>query len=116
MANMDADFADVAIMGNGHPDDNEISIKEDYVAIKQDPATIDFPADDDQPDEQQQEDEKPISEEDAWTVISSHFGERGLVGQQLDSFDVFMTNTMQVRSCRCVCVVCLSPFQPIPIV
>jgi len=42
-------------------------------------------------------DNAPISEEDAWTVISSHFHERGLVGQQLDSFDVFMTNTMQVR-------------------
>lgn len=37
-----------------------------------------------------------ISEEDAWRVISSHFYERGLVSQQLDSFDVFMTNTMQV--------------------
>lgn len=39
-----------------------------------------------------------ITEEDAWTVISAHFGERGLVGQQLDSFDYFMTTTMQV--CR----------------
>lgn len=43
-------------------------------------------------------DNGPITEEDAWTVISSHFRERGLVGQQLDSFDVFMTNTMQVRT------------------
>lgn len=40
----------------------------------------------------------PISEEDAWTVISAHFEERGLVGQQLDSFDNFMTSTMQVSS------------------
>lgn len=39
----------------------------------------------------------PISEEDAWTVIAAHFQERGLVGQQLDSFDNFMTTTMQVR-------------------
>lgn len=38
-----------------------------------------------------------ITEEDAWTVISAHFEERGLVGQQLDSYDVFMTNQMQVR-------------------
>lgn len=38
----------------------------------------------------------PISEEDAWTVIAAHFQERGLVGQQLDSFDNFMTSTMQV--------------------
>lgn len=40
---------------------------------------------------------EPITEEDAWKVISAHFHERGLVSQQLDSFDVFMTNTMQVR-------------------
>lgn len=39
----------------------------------------------------------PISEEDSWTVISAHFQERGLVGQQLDSFDCFLTTTMQVR-------------------
>ena len=39
----------------------------------------------------------PISEEDAWTAISAHFQERGLVGQQLDSFDCFLTTTMQVR-------------------
>ena len=42
------------------------------------------------------DDEAPITEEDAWTVISSHFATRGLVSQQLDSFDVFMCQTMQV--------------------
>lgn len=36
-----------------------------------------------------------ISQEDAWTVISSYFEEKGLVGQQLDSFDEFIQNTMQ---------------------
>lgn len=41
-----------------------------------------------------------ISEEDGWRVISSHFYERGLVSQQLDSFDVFMTHTMQVSYYR----------------
>lgn len=40
----------------------------------------------------------PISEEDSWTVIAAHFQERGLVGQQLDSFDFFMTTTMQVST------------------
>lgn len=39
----------------------------------------------------------PITEEDSWTVIAAHFQERGLVGQQLDSFDCFLTTTMQVR-------------------
>lgn len=44
--------------------------------------------------------DKSISEEDGWRVISSHFYERGLVSQQLDSFDVFMTHTMQVSYYR----------------
>lgn len=44
----------------------------------------------------QENDEEDITEEDAWTVISSNFAEKGLVRQQLDSFDVFMTTTMQV--------------------
>lgn len=38
----------------------------------------------------------PIEQEDAWTVISSHFRERGLVRQQTESFDNFMMNTLQV--------------------
>lgn len=52
--------------------------------------------DDDQPEgDFDSEENMPISEEDAWKVISAHFHERGLVSQQLDSYDVFLTNTMQ---------------------
>ncbi len=40
-------------------------------------------------------DEEPISQEDCWTVISSFFEEKGLVRQQLDSFNEFIENTMQ---------------------
>lgn len=36
-----------------------------------------------------------ISMEDAWVVIDSYFEEKGLVGQQVDSFDEFLTNTVQ---------------------
>mmetsp|Transcript_8656 Transcript_8656/g.25884 ORF Transcript_8656/g.25884 Transcript_8656/m.25884 type:complete len:344 (-) Transcript_8656:2933-3964(-) len=36
-----------------------------------------------------------IAQEDAWTVISAYFAEKGLVRQQLDSFDEFIQNTMQ---------------------
>ena len=36
-----------------------------------------------------------ITQEDAWTVISAYFDEKGLVRQQLDSFDEFIQNTMQ---------------------
>lgn len=36
-----------------------------------------------------------ISREDAWTVISAYFMEKGLVRQQLDSFDEFIQNSMQ---------------------
>ncbi|KAF8516141.1 DNA-dependent RNA polymerase II second largest subunit [Hysterangium stoloniferum] len=36
-----------------------------------------------------------ITQEDCWTIISSFFAEKGLVRQQLDSFDEFVQNTMQ---------------------
>lgn len=39
--------------------------------------------------------ETAITQEDAWQVISSYFAEKGLVRQQLDSFDEFVNNTMQ---------------------
>jgi DNA-directed RNA polymerase II subunit RPB2 len=39
--------------------------------------------------------EQEINEEDAWAVISAFFEEKGLVRQQLDSFDEFVSNTMQ---------------------
>ena len=37
----------------------------------------------------------PINQEDCWEVISAYFEEKGLVRQQLDSFDEFIMNTMQ---------------------
>lgn len=40
-------------------------------------------------------DEEEITQEDAWAVISSYFETKGLVRQQLDSFDEFIQNTMQ---------------------
>lgn len=42
-----------------------------------------------------EEDYEEITQEDCWTVISSFFAEKGLVRQQLDSFDEFVQNTMQ---------------------
>ncbi|KAK7376096.1 hypothetical protein VNO78_34948 [Psophocarpus tetragonolobus] len=39
--------------------------------------------------------EEEITQEDAWVVISAYFEEKGLVHQQLDSFDEFIQNTMQ---------------------
>ncbi|KAH8599105.1 RPB2, DNA-dependent RNA polymerase II second largest subunit [Bisporella sp. PMI_857] len=41
------------------------------------------------------EDDLSITAEDCWTVISSFFDSKGLVSQQLDSFDEFMMTTMQ---------------------
>jgi DNA-directed RNA polymerase II subunit RPB2 len=52
----------------------------------------------DDPDYFQDEDEDldgEITQEDCWTVISSFFDEKGLVRQQLDSFDEFVHHTMQ---------------------
>lgn len=36
-----------------------------------------------------------ISPEDAWTVVNAYFKEKGLVRQQLDSFDEFINNSIQ---------------------
>jgi DNA-directed RNA polymerase II subunit RPB2 len=41
------------------------------------------------------EEEEAITQEDCWGVISSFFEDKGLVRQQLDSFDEFIQNTMQ---------------------
>ena len=41
------------------------------------------------------EDYEDITQEDCWTVITSFFDQKGLVRQQLDSFDEFVQNTMQ---------------------
>jgi DNA-directed RNA polymerase II subunit RPB2 len=46
-------------------------------------------------DEEYDEEEEEITQEDAWAVISAYFEEKGLVRQQLDSFDEFIQNTMQ---------------------
>ncbi|ODV95053.1 hypothetical protein PACTADRAFT_50877 [Pachysolen tannophilus NRRL Y-2460] len=39
--------------------------------------------------------DEQITAEDCWTVISSFFQEKGLVSQQLDSFDEFISTTIQ---------------------
>ncbi|CAG8488306.1 7061_t:CDS:10 [Racocetra fulgida] len=48
-----------------------------------------------QDDLQDSEIQPDITQEDCWTVISSFFHDKGLVRQQLDSFDEFVQNTMQ---------------------
>ena len=35
-------------------------------------------------------DDLPVTQEDAWAVISAYFEEKGLVRQQLDLFDEFI--------------------------
>ena len=42
-----------------------------------------------------EDDDEEISQEDCWAVITSFFDQKGLVRQQLDSFDEFVQNTMQ---------------------
>lgn len=39
--------------------------------------------------------EDEITQEDAWVVIGKYFNEKGLVRQQLDSFDEFISTTIQ---------------------
>ena len=43
----------------------------------------------------EEEDENMITAQDCWTVIASFFESKGLVSQQLDSFDEFTTQTLQ---------------------
>jgi DNA-directed RNA polymerase II subunit RPB2 len=52
------------------------------------------PMNEDMEPEEEDADEE-ITQEDAWAVISAYFEEKGLVRQQLDSFDEFIQNTMQ---------------------
>ncbi|KAI0275029.1 DNA-dependent RNA polymerase II second largest subunit [Gloeopeniophorella convolvens] len=49
---------------------------------------LEFEAEDD-------DEAEALTQEDCWTVISSFFEEKGLVRQQLDSFDEFVQNSMQ---------------------
>ena len=42
-----------------------------------------------------EEEDEEIVQEDAWTVISSFFEEKGLARQQLDSFNEFIQHAMQ---------------------
>ncbi|KAH0881931.1 hypothetical protein HID58_058027 [Brassica napus] len=44
--------------------------------------------------EEEEDEEEEITQEDAWAVISAYFEEKGLVRQQLDSFDEFIQNTL----------------------
>jgi DNA-directed RNA polymerase II subunit RPB2 len=41
------------------------------------------------------EEDMEITQEDAWLVIGTYFKEKGLVSQQVDSFDEFMQNMVQ---------------------
>jgi len=45
--------------------------------------------------EDEQSDPDKITQEDCWTIIGSFFESKGLVRQQLDSFDEFLANTIQ---------------------
>ncbi|KAL0951510.1 hypothetical protein HGRIS_008195 [Hohenbuehelia grisea] len=66
-------------------------MSQDATSLDQDPYAYDdatFGVDD-------EDDLEEITQEDCWTVISSFFDQKGLVRQQLDSFDEFVQNTMQ---------------------
>ena len=42
-----------------------------------------------------EEEDEEITQEEAWLVIGAYFREKGLLYQQLDSFDEFMQNMIQ---------------------
>lgn len=41
------------------------------------------------------QDDEEIDQTEVWAVINKYFSNKGLVGQQVDSFDEFMRNTVQ---------------------
>ena len=59
-------------------------------------------------------DAEEINQDDAWAVITSYFEEKGLVRQQLDSYNEFAENTMQeiVEECAHVEIVPVSQHRP----
>ena len=50
---------------------------------------------DEQAYDDEEEMEEGITSEDCWTVIQSFFESKGLVSQQMDSFDDFAVHTIQ---------------------
>ena len=46
-------------------------------------------------DEEEVEAEEPLEPADYWTIISAFLDDKGLVRQQLDSFNEFVENTIQ---------------------
>ena len=66
-----------------------------YLVPTQDPYSYDGNAYADTGYEMQDEDYEQITQEDCWTTISCFFDVKGLVRQQLDSFDGFVQNTTQ---------------------
>ncbi|KXS19791.1 DNA-dependent RNA polymerase II second largest subunit [Gonapodya prolifera JEL478] len=46
-------------------------------------------------DDEYLDERDPIGADDCWEVVTSFFADKGLVRQQLDSFDAFVENTMQ---------------------
>ena len=51
--------------------------------------------------EPEQDPGAPITTADAWVVIESYFQQHNLVSQQIDSFNHFINNRLQVCSPRC---------------
>lgn len=59
-------------------------------------------------DEEMQEDDDadlPIDQNDSWVVIESYFATHNLVAQQVNSFNHFIENKLQVRPCPGLCCV-----------
>ncbi|KAJ3196217.1 DNA-dependent RNA polymerase II, partial [Dinochytrium kinnereticum] len=65
--------------------------------VKVDHGAMDTSSSDEEEDEEGEDpyELEEITQEDCWTVITAFFREKGLVRQQLESFDEFIQNTMQ---------------------
>lgn len=52
---------------------------------------------DEEMQEEDEEDDQPVDQNDSWVVIESYFATHNLVAQQVNSFNHFIENKLQVR-------------------
>jgi DNA-directed RNA polymerase beta subunit len=80
---------------NGEQQEQQQQQAEDDGDAVMDDAAADAVMEEEEEEDEGNDENIPVTQEDSWAVISAYFKEKGLVRQQLDSFDEFVQNTIQ---------------------
>lgn len=93
------DDGDYDMIGAGGGMGSDMEDEDEYGGLREGKGD-DFDGDgeeeeDDDEEEDEDDGEKPFSHSDAWLVIDSFFKEKGLVRQQLDTFNYFVNTSLQ---------------------